>query len=142
MPITIKVTDVFEHPIAEVFRFHAIDHVTNHPRWDPHIRLIKLTEGPLRAGSRIHRVNTRSGVPVEGRMEVSEFENERVFEVEILDGTTRMLGRAEYEAVDAARTRVTVSVVFLDLEDLPNRDMLAAAMQQSLTNVKGLLEDG
>ena len=142
MSVTISVSDVFEHSIGAVFRFHAVDHVTNHPRWDPHIRLKKLTEGPLRVGSRVHRINTRSGVPVEGSMEVTEIEENRVFEMKIEDGTIRMLGRAEYEAVGPGQTRVKVSVVFPDLDELPNREMLSAAMQQSLTNIKGLLDEG
>ena len=30
----IQVSTVVERPVADVWRFYAVDHVRNHPRWD------------------------------------------------------------------------------------------------------------
>jgi hypothetical protein len=42
----IEVSELIDRPPAEVFRFVAVDHVRNHPRWDPQMELEQLTEGP------------------------------------------------------------------------------------------------
>jgi hypothetical protein len=42
----IQVKELIDRPPAEVFRFIAVDHVRNHPRWDPKMAIEQLTEGP------------------------------------------------------------------------------------------------
>ena len=78
MPAHIQHTQVIDRPLAAVFHFYAHDHVRNHPRWDPDIKLKQVSAGPMGVGTIIHRVNSRSGTPVEGTMEVVEYEPNKV----------------------------------------------------------------
>jgi hypothetical protein len=59
-----------ERPPADVFRFFAVNHVQNHPRWDPQMELEQVTEGPIGVGTVIRRRHTHYGEPIEGTMEV------------------------------------------------------------------------
>ena len=61
MSLAIRVSEVIDRPVEEVFRVHALEHVKNHPRWDPHMRLEQVSDGPIGVGTIIKRVNTRSG---------------------------------------------------------------------------------
>jgi hypothetical protein len=56
--------------VKDVWRFVAVEHVRNHPRWDPDMELEQVTEGPIGVGTLIRRRNTHSDTPVEGTMEV------------------------------------------------------------------------
>ncbi len=68
----IRETATIDRPAADTFRFVAVDHFTNHPRWDPSIESIEpLTPGPIALGSRA-KVRRRRGSPDEV-LEVTEF---------------------------------------------------------------------
>jgi hypothetical protein len=56
----------------------------------------------------IRRRNRRSGAPVEGTMEVVEFEPDRAFATIIHDGRVEIRGRMTFEAVDESHTRLTI----------------------------------
>ncbi len=43
----IETTEIIDRPLADVFRFYAVEHVRNHPRWDPDIELWLDKPGPL-----------------------------------------------------------------------------------------------
>ena len=45
-----------------------------------------MSDGPIGVGTMIRRRNSRSGTPVEGTMEIVEFEPNRVMAVMIHDG--------------------------------------------------------
>ena len=77
MTAIIQVSQVINRPVDEVFHFYARDHVRNHPRWDPDMELERISPGPFGVGTVIRRRNSRSGTPVEGTMEVVEFEPNR-----------------------------------------------------------------
>jgi hypothetical protein len=77
-----------------VFRFYALEHGQNHPRRDPNIQLEKLTDGPIGLGTVIKRVNSRRGTPVEGMMEVVEFEPNPTVAMVIHDSPIEIHGRA------------------------------------------------
>jgi hypothetical protein len=94
MSVTIRVSEVIERPVAEVFRLHALEHVRNHPRWDPHMQLEQVSDGPIGVGTIIKRVNTHSGTRVEGPMEIVEFEPSQAMGMVIHDGRLEMKGRA------------------------------------------------
>ena len=79
MPVQFEVSQVIDRPVEVVFDFIARQHVRNHPRWDPDIDLEPMSEGPIGVGTMIRRRNRRSGTPVEGTMEVVEFEPGRAF---------------------------------------------------------------
>jgi hypothetical protein len=68
--VRIELEEEFDHPVADVFKFYATDHVKNHPRWDPDIELWLDEDVQMGVGTVIRRRNRRSGTPVEGTMEV------------------------------------------------------------------------
>ena len=74
MAVRMEVSQEIDRPVAAVFKFYADDHVRNHPRWDPDIDLWRDSDEPMGLGTIIHRRNSRSGTPVEGTMEVVEYE--------------------------------------------------------------------
>ncbi|MCD6031898.1 MAG: polyketide cyclase [Thermomicrobiales bacterium] len=77
MSVKVQASQVIDRRVAEVFHFFAVEHVRNHPRWDPFMRLEQISDGPFGVGTVIKRINSRSGTPVEGPMEVVEFEPDR-----------------------------------------------------------------
>jgi hypothetical protein len=72
MSVKVHVSQVIDRPVADVFHFFAEEHVRNHPRWDPFMRLEQISDGPIGVGTIIKGINSRSGTPVEGTMEVVE----------------------------------------------------------------------
>lgn len=70
----IAVSTVIDRPLAGVWRWYAIEHVRNHPRWDPDMELEQISEGPIGLGTRIRRRNRHFGEPIEGEMEIVEWE--------------------------------------------------------------------
>ena len=94
--------------MADVFRFTAIDHVRNHPRWDTDVELEQITSGPIRVGTIIHRITHRNGPPVEGTMEVVEYELNRLIAMIIHDGQVEMHARTTFEAINPNQTRITI----------------------------------
>jgi len=139
MSVKAQASGIIDHPVARVFQFHAVDHVQNHPRWDPDIQLEQITDGPMGVGTKIKRLNSRSGKPVEGTMEVNEFEPDQAVTMIIHDGPVKMIARATYEAVGTDRTRLTMKIDCPDLDAL-DTDMLVSAMERSIRNINQLLE--
>jgi hypothetical protein len=141
MPVKIKVAGIIDQPVASVFQFHARDHARNHPRWDPDIQLEQVTDGPMGVGTVLKRINSHSGEPVEGRMEVVEFEPDQAVGMIIKDGPTKIIARATYEAESEDRTLLTLNVEFPDLDEM-DESRLASLMQRSLRNINQLLTSG
>ncbi len=138
MPI--EVSSVIDLPVADVWRWRAVDHVRNHPRWDPDIQLEQLSDGPMGLGTTIRRLNTRWGAPVEGEMEVVEWEPERSIAFLVRDANMEMRGRATFEAIGPQQTRLTIDT------DIPGIDeqaeaFLAALMERSAENVRRLIAE-
>jgi hypothetical protein len=104
------------------------------------MHLEQLSEGPIGVGTTIRRVNTRWGEPVEGEMEVVEFEAERTFAVRIHDGNMDMDGRVTFESPGSGRTRMTVTTDIPGLDDPEKVGFLRTMMQRSVDNVKAILE--
>jgi hypothetical protein len=136
----IRVSNDVDRPIADVWRFYAVDHVHNHPRWDPDMHLEQLSDGPIGVGTRIRRVNTRWGQPVEGEMEVVEFEPERSMAAVIHDANMDIQGRATLEPRGPERTLLTLSVDIPELDDPEKVTFMRAMMQRSIDNMKTLME--
>ena len=136
----VEVITEVNRPVADVWRFYAVDHVRNHPRWDPDMHLEQLSDGPIVLGTRIRRVNTRWDTPVEGEMEVVEFDPERAFAVSIHDRNMDAQGRATFEARGPARTLVTVTTRIEGMDDPEKLEFLTRMMQRSVDNVKRLIE--
>lgn len=140
MTATVQASQVIDRPVATVFHFYSDEHVQNHPRWDPDIYLEKEVDAPLAVGSRLRRRNSRSGTPVEGSMQVVEFERDRAIAMLIQDGPVAMNGRATFEALGPEKTLLSVTI------DIPSRDpsadmsFLNGRLQRTLENIKQLVE--
>jgi len=138
MSVKAQASGIIDHPVSKVFQFHAVEHVQNHPRWDAHIQLDHLTDGPMGVGKMIKRINSRSGKPVEGTMEVVEFEPDQAVTMLIHDGPVKLIARATYEDESNDRTRLTMKIEFPDLEEM-DTELLETAMQGSIRNINQLL---
>ena len=140
MSVTIQVSQIIDRPVAAVFNFHAREHVRNHPRWDPNMQLDQVTPGPIGVGTIINRINSRSGSPIEGTMEVVEYEPDRTMGMVIQDGPVTMKGRVNYEADGDERTILRLYLEFPDMDEGADTSMIESSMQQSLDNIKRLIE--
>ena len=107
MALQLESSQVIERPVDKVFHFYAVEHVRNHPRWDSDIELWLDSDSPIGVGTMIRRRNRRSGKPVEGTMEVVEFEPNRVIGMVIHDGPAEMRGRTTFEAISDNQTKIT-----------------------------------
>lgn len=135
----VEVSTMIQRPVAIVWDFYAVHHIDNHPRWDPSIELQATSDGPIGVGTVIERHVTRFGRTTEGRMEVVEFEPERLMRVETHDGPMTIHGWARFEELGPRETRVSIG------GELPDLDESAAAqvralMERSAANIKSLVE--
>ena len=140
MAVSIQASEVIDRPVADVYRFVALEHVQNHPRWDPDMELEKVTEGPIGVGTIINRVNSRSGTPVEGTMEVVELELNQVLGMAIHDGPVEINGQTTFEAEGDDRTTLTFNVEFPSMDESMDTSLLSSLIQRSLRNIKQLME--
>jgi Polyketide cyclase / dehydrase and lipid transport len=138
--VEVQVSTEVDRPVADVWHFYAVDHVRNHPRWDPDMHLEQLSDGPIGVGTRIRRVNTRWGQPVKGEMEIVEFEPERAMGAAIHDANMDIHGRATFEVRGAERTLLTMSVDVPGLDDPEKVEFMRSMMQRSVDNMKSLME--
>lgn len=132
----LELSQVIDRPPAEVFRFFAVEHVQNHPRWDPNMHLEQVTPGPIGVGTVIRRRYMRGDTPVEGTMEVVAYDPDRAFAVVIRDGPAEFRSRATFEPADDGRTRLA----FLLESDAPVARMDPGPIQGSLRRIKELIE--
>lgn len=128
-----------DRPVADVWRWYAVEHVRNHPRWDPDMELEQLTPGPIGPGSRIRRHNMRWGTPVEGEMEITEWEPERVLGTHIRDANMEILGRATLKPMSLAETLLTISIEVAALDD-SKVDLMRERLNRTVDNIKALVE--
>ena len=139
MSLRVQVSEVIDRPVAEVFHFYAHEHVRNHPRWDPDMQLEQVSDGPIGVGTIIRRRNTHSGTPVEGTMEVVEFEPDRAFGVVIHDGPTETRGHVTFKAERQGRTKLTISAEFADMDE-SMESLVTSLMERSARDIKHLIE--
>jgi hypothetical protein len=138
MAVRIEVSEVIDSPVPVVFKFFADDHVRNHPRWDPDIELWRDSDEPIGLGTIIHRRNSRFGTPVEGTMEVVEYEPNRAFGTVTRDGPMEIPGRATFGEISEGRTRLTIRAEMPIDESM--KDRMTGSVQRSLQNIKELIE--
>ncbi len=139
MPVKIQVSALIDRPVAEVFHFYAHEHVRNHPRWDPDMQLEQISAGPIGVGTIIRRRNTHSDTPVEGSMEVVEFEPNQAMGVVIHDGPSETRGRVTFRAEGSAQTTLTIQAEFLDMDE-SLESMITSLVERSARNIKQLIE--
>ena len=140
MALQLMSSQVIDRPIDKVFRFYAVDHVRNHPRWDSDIELWLDSDAAIGVGTIIRRRNKRSGTPVEGTMEVVEFEPTRVFAVVIHDGPADMRGRTTFEAVNDSQTKITIIIDIPGMDENTDKTFLNSRLERSAQIRKQLME--
>ncbi len=138
MAVRMEVSEEIDRPVPVVFKFYADDHVRNHPRWDPDIELWRDSDEPIGLGTIIQRRNSRSGTPVEGTMEVVEYEPNRAFGAVIREGGMEIHGRGTLEEAGEGRTRLTIRAEMPIDESM--KDRITGSMQRSIRNIKELIE--
>jgi hypothetical protein len=140
MAVLFQHSQVIDRPLADVFHFYAHDHVRNHPRWDPDIELEQITNGPIGIGTILRRRNSRSGIPVEGTMEVVEYELNRMMAMIIHDGPVVMHGRTTFEAINDYQTSITTTIDLPDMDEKMDKSFLNSRLEQSGVIRKQLME--
>ena len=140
MAARFEVSQVIDRPVEKVFDFFARQHVRNHPRWDPDIDLWLDSDVPLQVGTVIHRRNRRSGTPVEGTIEVMEFEPDRVFATVIHDGPMEMRSRVLFEPRGDHQTLLTMLIDIPSMDENMDKTFLTSRLQRSTENIKQLIE--
>lgn len=139
MSVRIQVPQVIDRPVEKVFHFYADEHVRNHPRWDPDMQLEQISDGPIAVGTVIRRRNTHSGTPVDGTMEVVEFERNKAFGVVIHDGPSVTHGRVTFETVNEKQTILTIHAEFTDMDE-SMQSRMTSMVERSARNIKQLFE--
>ena len=139
MSVQLQISENIDRPVANVFHFFAEEHVRNHPRWDPFMRLEQVSDAPIGVGTMIKRINSRSGTPVEGTMEVVEFEPNGAIGMITHDGPVEIHGRATFEAVGEDQTILTMHVEIPGMDESMG-SMMTSAIEKSLQNIKQLIE--
>lgn len=139
MAVKIELSERIERPVDVVFRWYADDHVKNHPRWDPYIELWLDAETPIGVGTVIRRRNRRSGTPVEGTMEVVEYQPDRAIGMSVHDGPMESHGRATFGSEGPELTKLTL---FADIPALDGQlqGPMTDAVARSLRRIKELIE--
>ena len=140
MPAEIRYSQEIDRPIAKVFHFMVTEHIRNHPRWDPDMKLEQVSDGPIGLGTVIRRLNNRSGTPVEGTMEVVEYELNQVMGVVIHDGPVEMRSRIIFEAISSSQTSVTIYIKFPDMDESMDKGPLMSTLERSGNIRKQLIE--
>jgi hypothetical protein len=138
MAVRMEISEEIDRPVPVVFKFFADDHVRNHPRWDPDIELWRDSDEPIGPRTIIQRRNSHSGTPVEGTMEVVEYEPNRAFGVVIREGPMETHGRTTFEEVSEGRTRLTIRAE-MPIDEVM-KDRIRGLMQRSVRNFKELIE--
>ena len=106
----LDVSESIDRPPATVFRFVATDHVKNHPRWDRQMSLVQETPGPIGVGTRIRRSRSGGETPVEGMMEITEFDPDSSMRAVIRDGPMELRSLMTVEPEGEATSRLTFKV--------------------------------
>jgi uncharacterized protein YndB with AHSA1/START domain len=140
MALQLVSTQVIDRPVSKVFHFFAVEHVRNHPRWDPDIELWLDSETPIGVGTLIHRRNHRSGKPVEGSMEVVEFEPDRLIAMLIHDGPAVTHGRTTFEAISDRQTRLTTVIEIPGMDASADTTFLNSKLERSARIRKEMME--
>jgi hypothetical protein len=140
MAVHLESTQVIDRPVDKVFLFFAVEHVRNHPRWDPDIELWLDTEAPIGLGTVIHRRNKRSGTTVEGTMEVVEFEPDHSFGMVIYDGPAVTHGRTTFKALDGDHTRLTTTIDIPWMDETADTSFLERRLAEAGQIRKQLME--
>jgi hypothetical protein len=138
--VKIELEEQIERPVDVVFKWYADDHVRNHPRWDPYMELWLDSEAPIGVGTVIRRRNSRSGTPVEGTMEVVEYERNQALGMLTRDGPMEIRGRVTFESLGPELTKIALTVDFPGMDESMGTRM-TEALKGGYRRIKELIED-
>ena len=141
MALHIEYSHVVNRPVDKVFHFMVVEHVKNHPRWDSDIELWLDSDAPISVGTIIRRRNSRSGTPVEGTMEVTEYELNRKFTTLIQDGSTKMVGGIHFESTGDDQTKVTTVIDLPDMDENMDTSFLMKRLEEVAKIREELIEN-
>jgi Polyketide cyclase / dehydrase and lipid transport len=134
--VKLDVSELIDRPPADVFRFVATDHVKNHPRWDPQMSLVQETPGPIGVGTTIRRSRSGGETPVEGVMEITEFDPDRSMRAVIRDRPMELRSLMTVEPEGEATSRLTFTI---ESDDAP-LDVMKESIMASLRRIKEMVE--
>jgi len=140
MAVHVEHSQIIDRPVKKVFHFMVVEHVKNHPRWDSDIELWLDSDDPIGVGMIIKRRNSRSGTPVEGTMEVTEYEPDRTFCTLIYDGPVKTIGRANFESLGDTQTKVTLVIDLPDMDESMDTSFLISRLEETAKIRKKLIE--
>jgi hypothetical protein len=139
--VEVAVSGTVDRPVGVVFEFMVMDHVHNHPRWDPEMDLEQITDGPMGLGTIIRRHSRHFDPPVDGTMEVIGFEENRSVTMQIQDGESPAIESVvTFEQVDFNQTRFTLAVDLPWLDESADTSQISGPMERSARNIKALIE--
>jgi hypothetical protein len=138
-PVKITVSTTVERSLANVWHWYAVEHVRNHPRWDPEMELEQISEGPIGLGTSIRRRNRHFDEPVDGEMQIIEWKPEQAMGVEIHDANLETVGRVTFEALGPARTRLTIAADFPGMDEA-TAQRIRPRMDRTARNIRQLIE--
>ena len=136
----IELEEQIERPVDVVFKWYADYHVRNHPRWDPYMELWLDSEAPIGVGTVIRRRNSRSGTPVEGTMEVVEYERNQALGMLTRDGPMEIRGRVTFESLGPELTKIALTVDFPGMDESMGT-LMTEAIKGGYRRIKELIED-
>ena len=137
MKITVSIT--VERSVADVWHWYAVEHVRNHPRWDPEMELEQTTDGPIGLWASIRRRNHHFDEPMDGEMRIIEWEPERAMGVEIHDANLDAVGRVTFEALGPSRTRLTIESDFPGMDET-TAQRISPRMDRTARNIRQMIE--
>ena len=140
MALRLESSQVIDRPIDKVFQFYAVEHVRNHPRWDSDIELWLESDTPIGIGTIIRRRNKRSGTPVEGTMEIVEFELNRELAMVVHEGPAEMRARTTFEALNDNQTTITIILDIPGMDENTDKTFLNSRLERSAQIRKQLMK--
>jgi hypothetical protein len=132
---------IVARPVGDVWRWYAVDHVRNHPRWDPEMELEQISEGPMGLGTRIRRVNRHFDEPIEGEMKIVEWEPEHVMGAQIHDANLDTVGRVTFDALGPESTRLVIEADYPGMDEA-TAERIRPRMERTVRNIRQLIESG
>lgn len=135
----LEVSTEIDRPVSKVWEFYAINHIENHPRWDPSLELEAISDDPIGVGTVIKRRATRFGETTEGSMEVIEFQPEKSMRVRTQDGSMTINGWVLFESLGDNQTRIILGGEFPGIDDSMEEN-IRPLMDRSAANIKSLIE--
>ena len=134
-----EMSEVINHPISDVFKFYADDHLENHPRCDPEMQLALVTDGNVGVGTVFNRRNTHFGDPVEGSMRVTDFERNELFGLAVDDGMGEFYIWLSFEADGKDSTKVTATADVPSMPDSADASRFIGVAKRWLHNTENLI---